>query len=369
MTDWLGMLAAPRETRRPDLKGRVLAPRAGAAPKVGGPSRLRPLITLAVGGGGGAWWPTAPSTRSPPSARCSPPESRRSRTPWRPSFTDPRRGSSSPGLDRRAGRVGDDLRRQAHGTLAGALRRARPERARSGVPAVVHHRAGHVHGGGDAHGRGPADVMALEMPPGGVLGCGDEHRAAGRVGEPERPDGVPPAALVGAQHDCALLSCEVVHRLELQDLEPPPSYRERDRHRLAHLRTSSDLPKGRRHRDPSSSGSSSPSTNSPSVNAYVSFFSCPGLDVTRDRIRRGRAGCRIPARSRVWRAAAEMGKPRRHELLPLERRLVLRVLPRSPCARAPLDLTREHEVISWFQASTSACSFYLSSSIMEERGN
>jgi len=57
MTDWLGMLAAPR-TPRPELKGRVLA--RALAPRRRwrgrGPLAAAALITLAVGGGGGAWW-------------------------------------------------------------------------------------------------------------------------------------------------------------------------------------------------------------------------------------------------------------------------------------------------------------------------
>src|SRR2546422_8998930 len=55
MTDWLGMLAAPR-TPRPDLKGRVLARALAPRRRWGGPLAAAALITLAVGGGGGAWW-------------------------------------------------------------------------------------------------------------------------------------------------------------------------------------------------------------------------------------------------------------------------------------------------------------------------
>src|SRR2546422_11531534 len=53
MTDWLGMLAAPR-TPRPDLKGRVLARALAPRRRWGGPLAAAALITLAVGGGGGA---------------------------------------------------------------------------------------------------------------------------------------------------------------------------------------------------------------------------------------------------------------------------------------------------------------------------
>jgi len=55
MTDWLGMLAAPRNPR-PDLKGRVLARALAPRRRWGGPLAAAALITLAVGGGGGAWW-------------------------------------------------------------------------------------------------------------------------------------------------------------------------------------------------------------------------------------------------------------------------------------------------------------------------
>jgi len=51
MTDWLGMLAAPR-TPRPELKGRVLA--RALAPRRRWPLPAAAMITLAVGGG--AWW-------------------------------------------------------------------------------------------------------------------------------------------------------------------------------------------------------------------------------------------------------------------------------------------------------------------------
>ena len=57
MTDWLGLLAAPR-TPRPELKGRVLA-RAQAAPRRwrwGRPLAAAALIMIVVGGGAGAWW-------------------------------------------------------------------------------------------------------------------------------------------------------------------------------------------------------------------------------------------------------------------------------------------------------------------------
>ncbi len=54
MTDWLGMLVSPR-TPRPELKGRVLA-RALARRRWRGPLAAAALITLAVGGGAGAWW-------------------------------------------------------------------------------------------------------------------------------------------------------------------------------------------------------------------------------------------------------------------------------------------------------------------------
>ena len=53
MTDWLGLLAAPR-TPRPELKGRVLA--RALAPRRRWPLAAAAVITLAVGGGGGAWW-------------------------------------------------------------------------------------------------------------------------------------------------------------------------------------------------------------------------------------------------------------------------------------------------------------------------
>ena len=53
MTDWLGMLAAPRNPR-PDLKGRVLARALAPRRRWGGPLAAAALITLAVGGG--AWW-------------------------------------------------------------------------------------------------------------------------------------------------------------------------------------------------------------------------------------------------------------------------------------------------------------------------
>jgi len=55
MTDWLGMLAAPRNPR-PDLRGRVLARALAPRQRRGGPLAAAALITLAVGGGGGAWW-------------------------------------------------------------------------------------------------------------------------------------------------------------------------------------------------------------------------------------------------------------------------------------------------------------------------
>ncbi len=53
MTDWLGMLAAPRNPR-PDLKGRVLARALAPRRMWGGPLAAAALITLAVAGG--AWW-------------------------------------------------------------------------------------------------------------------------------------------------------------------------------------------------------------------------------------------------------------------------------------------------------------------------
>jgi Anti-sigma-K factor rskA len=53
MTDWLGMLAAPRDPR-PDLKGRVLARALAPRRRWGGPLAAAALITLALGGG--AWW-------------------------------------------------------------------------------------------------------------------------------------------------------------------------------------------------------------------------------------------------------------------------------------------------------------------------
>jgi hypothetical protein len=53
MTDWLGMLAASRNPR-PDLKGRVLARALAPRRRWGGPLAAAALITLAVGGG--AWW-------------------------------------------------------------------------------------------------------------------------------------------------------------------------------------------------------------------------------------------------------------------------------------------------------------------------
>src|SRR5260370_41555371 len=55
MTDWLGMLAAPRNPR-PDLRGRVLARALAPRRRRGGPLAAAALIPLAVGGGGGAWW-------------------------------------------------------------------------------------------------------------------------------------------------------------------------------------------------------------------------------------------------------------------------------------------------------------------------
>ena len=53
MTDWLGMLAAPRNPR-PDLKGRVLARALAPRRRWRGPLAAAALICLAVGGG--AWW-------------------------------------------------------------------------------------------------------------------------------------------------------------------------------------------------------------------------------------------------------------------------------------------------------------------------
>lgn len=53
MTDWLGMLAAPRSPR-PDLKGRVLARALAPRRTWRGALAAAALITLAVGGG--AWW-------------------------------------------------------------------------------------------------------------------------------------------------------------------------------------------------------------------------------------------------------------------------------------------------------------------------
>jgi len=50
MTDWLGMLAAPRDPR-PDLKGRVLARALAPRRRWGGPLAAAALITLALGGG------------------------------------------------------------------------------------------------------------------------------------------------------------------------------------------------------------------------------------------------------------------------------------------------------------------------------
>jgi Anti-sigma-K factor rskA len=55
MTDWLGMLAAPRSPP-PELKGRVLARALAPRRRWRGPLAAAALITLAVGGGGGAWW-------------------------------------------------------------------------------------------------------------------------------------------------------------------------------------------------------------------------------------------------------------------------------------------------------------------------
>jgi len=168
MTDWLGMLAAPRNPR-PDLKGRVLARALAPRRRWGGPLAAAALITLAVGGGrcvvGLPHHRRAHRQRAVLAARVQALEDTvatfHSRTATRLIQIPVSTGGRS---------VGDDLRRQRTAPLAGALRRARPERARSGVPAGSSP-SGHVHGGGDAHGRGPPMVMALEMPPGGVLGA------------------------------------------------------------------------------------------------------------------------------------------------------------------------------------------------------
>ena len=53
MTDWLGMLAAPR-TPRPELKGRVVARALTRRRRWGGPLAAAAVITLILGGG--AWW-------------------------------------------------------------------------------------------------------------------------------------------------------------------------------------------------------------------------------------------------------------------------------------------------------------------------
>ena len=53
MTDWLGLLAAPR-TPRPELKGRVVARALTRRRRWGGPLAAAAVITIAVGGG--AWW-------------------------------------------------------------------------------------------------------------------------------------------------------------------------------------------------------------------------------------------------------------------------------------------------------------------------
>jgi Anti-sigma-K factor rskA len=53
MTDWLGMMAAPR-TPRPELKGRVLARALAPRRRWRGPLAAAAIITLVVGGG--AWW-------------------------------------------------------------------------------------------------------------------------------------------------------------------------------------------------------------------------------------------------------------------------------------------------------------------------
>ncbi|HYU36903.1 MAG TPA: anti-sigma factor [Gemmatimonadales bacterium] len=53
MTDWLGMLAAPR-TPRPELKGRVVARALARRRRWGGPLAAAAVITLILGGG--AWW-------------------------------------------------------------------------------------------------------------------------------------------------------------------------------------------------------------------------------------------------------------------------------------------------------------------------
>ncbi|HXL33434.1 MAG TPA: anti-sigma factor [Gemmatimonadales bacterium] len=53
MTDWLGMLAAPRTPRR-ELKGRVVARALARRRRWGGPLAAAAVITLILGGG--AWW-------------------------------------------------------------------------------------------------------------------------------------------------------------------------------------------------------------------------------------------------------------------------------------------------------------------------
>src|SRR5438309_1722861 len=105
-------------------------------------------------------------------------------------------------------------------------RTPRPEREGPGVPAVVHYRQGNGDRGRDADGPGQADGDGAGNARGRSTRDGrrDEHRAAGRIGEPDRPDGVPPTALVEARHAAPLLFREVVDRLELHDFEPPLSH-------------------------------------------------------------------------------------------------------------------------------------------------
>src|SRR5207253_1092508 len=92
------------------------------------------------------------------------------------------------GVDRRPARRGHHLRRRGAPPLAGALRRAGAERARPGVPTVVHHgpgdedRGDHAHGPGSLDGHGAGDAGRRRARD----GSRDDHRAAGGRGRAAR---------------------------------------------------------------------------------------------------------------------------------------------------------------------------------------
>src|SRR5438034_752470 len=104
---------------------------------------------------------------------------------------------------------------------------------------------------------------------------------------------------------------------------------------------SSDLPRGDAIDTGSSSASSSPSMNSRCQCVGLLLFRVEVLD--RDPGPEPDAVARdvgFPHARELGEPQPEMGEARRHELLALERRFVLRILPQVAVRASPLDLLR-----------------------------